>query len=37
MHLKEISFFSKLLEGVLEEKKKEIIKEWINFGGIKKR
>ena len=25
---------SKLPEGVLEEKKREIIKEWINSGGI---
>ena len=26
---------SKLLEGVLEEKRREIIKEWIDFGRIK--
>lgn len=25
---------SKLLEGVLEEKRRKIIKEWINFGRI---
>jgi len=29
------SFFSKLLKAVLEEKKREIIKEWIDFRRIK--
>ncbi len=33
--IKRNSFFSKLLEVVLEEKKREIIKEWIDSGRIK--
>ena len=30
--IKRNSFFLKLLEGVLEEKRREIIKEWIDSG-----
>ena len=33
--IKRNSFFLKLLEVVLEEKKREIIKEWIEGGKIK--
>ena len=32
--IKRNSFCSKLLEGVLEEKRREIIKEWIKSGRI---
>ena len=32
--IKRNSFFSKLLEVVLEEKRREIIKEWIDSGRI---
>ena len=32
--IKRNSFFSKLLEGVLEENRREIIKEWIKEGKI---
>jgi len=35
MQSKEIASFSKLLEVVLEEKRREIIKEWIDSGRIK--
>jgi len=35
MQSKEIVSFSKLLEVVLEEKRREIIKEWIKPGRIK--
>jgi hypothetical protein len=33
--IKRNSFFLKLLEVVLEEKRREIIKEWIDSGRIK--
>ena len=33
--IKRNSFCSKLLEGVLEEKRREIMKEWIEEGKIK--
>jgi hypothetical protein len=32
--IKRNSFFSKSLEGVLEENRREIIKEWIDSGRI---
>jgi len=35
--IKRYSFFSKLLEVVLEEKRREIIKEWIDSGRIEAR
>jgi hypothetical protein len=34
MQSKEIASFSKLLEIVLEERRREIIKEWIKSGRI---
>jgi len=35
VQLKEIASFLKLLEVVLEEKRREITKEWIDSGRIK--